>query len=246
MGAEKDGGALALEFEDALEALAGKGAVAHGQGLVDDEDVRLHTAGHSKGQAHEHAAGVGLHWLVDEGTDVGKGNDVLQLGLDVRTGKPQDRGVEEDVFPAGELGVEASAEFQEGGNAAVDADGARRRSEGAAEKLEQGGLASAVLPDDAEDLTVGHFEADVVQGVEFVVETAFGPEAAKEHLFEPVHRPGVEVVGLGEVLGDDAGFRGHRQILCGSFGTRQTPGRRPAGPRPGRRPGRPIAGGGRR
>ena len=60
--------------------------------------------------------------------------------------------VQVDVFAAGEFGMEAGADLEEGGDAATGVDAAGGGGGDAAEELEQGALAGAVLADDAEDI----------------------------------------------------------------------------------------------
>ena len=63
----------------------------------------------------------------------------------------EDRAVEENVFPAGEFGVEAGADFQQAGHAAPEPDAPGRRLGDAAEDFKQGRFARAVAPDDADN-----------------------------------------------------------------------------------------------
>ena len=44
---------------------------------------------HRKGQAHVHAAGVVLHWRVNELLDLGKGHDLIELALNPSAGSGQ-------------------------------------------------------------------------------------------------------------------------------------------------------------
>ena len=66
VGHDQDGLAAPAELADLVEALAGEGLVAHGQDLVDQEDVGVHVDGHGEAEAHVHARGVGLDRGVDE------------------------------------------------------------------------------------------------------------------------------------------------------------------------------------
>jgi hypothetical protein len=119
MGDKEDGFSLLLEVEEALEAFGLETGVAYGEGFVDDEDFREGVDGDGEGEADEHAAGVGAYGLVDEFADVGVLDD---LGFDVLIPfrlDALDGGIEDDVFPSGEVGVEAGAEFEDGGDLTV-------------------------------------------------------------------------------------------------------------------------------
>ena len=88
-------------------------------------------------------------------------------------GHAHDGAIHVDVLTAGKLGVEAGADFEEGGDAALilDAAGARRGDVG--EELQEGALAGAVLADDAENLALLYFERDITESPD-VIGVAFG------------------------------------------------------------------------
>lgn len=150
VGTENETDTLLFEGHDAVEGFAGKGGIADGECLVDDEQVGVDSGGYRKGEAHVHAAGVGAYGLVDEGADVGKLDDFVGALRDFVRLHAEGGGVEEDVFAAGELGVETCTEFKQGGDAPVDFQVAFIWVKGATEELEQRGFARAVLADDAE------------------------------------------------------------------------------------------------
>jgi hypothetical protein len=100
--------------------------------------------------------------LFDEVADVGEGGDFIEAPGHLRAGQAIDRAIEKNVLAAGELGVEAGAELEEGGDAAVDLERAGGDGERAGDELEQGGFAGAVATDDAGGLAAADFERDVV------------------------------------------------------------------------------------
>ena len=53
--------------------------VADGQHLVDDQDVGLEVRRDGERQAHVHAAGVALDRRVEELSDLGEGDDLVEL-----------------------------------------------------------------------------------------------------------------------------------------------------------------------
>ena len=96
--------------------------------------------GHGEAQAHVHARGVVLHRLVDEGPDAREVHDVVELALDLALVHAQDRAVEEDVLPTGQLRVEAGADLEHSGHAASRGDAAAVRGEDLGDALQQCGL----------------------------------------------------------------------------------------------------------
>ena len=64
-------------------------------------------------------------------------------GGDLGAGEAVERGVQEDVLAAGEVGAEAGAELEQRGDAAVDADGAGVGLEDAGDELQQRALAAS-------------------------------------------------------------------------------------------------------
>jgi len=70
-------------------ACALKEYLAHGERFVHDEDVRIDVDGDCKRQPHVHAAGVGLDGLIDEVTDVGEREDVVETLLGLLSRKPR-------------------------------------------------------------------------------------------------------------------------------------------------------------
>ena len=141
VGHDDDRAPLVLELGELVHALVLEFHVAHGQDLVDEEDVRLHGDGHGESQAHVHARGVVLDGLVDEALDAGEVNDRIQLGVDLLLAHAQDRAVEVDVLAARQFGVEAGADLEHGGHAARRGDRSLVRGQDLRDALEQRRLA---------------------------------------------------------------------------------------------------------
>ena len=84
--------------------------------------------------------------------DLGEVDDLVELPVDLRLAHAEDRAVQVDVLPAGQLGVEARADLEQRADAPVDLGAAVRRLGDPREHLEQRALAGAVAADDAEHL----------------------------------------------------------------------------------------------
>ena len=81
-----------------------------------------------------------------------------------RRDRPEQRAVEVEVLAAGQLAVEAGAELEQAGDAAVHLDLAGGRPQDAGEHLEQRRLAGAVGADQPDRLAVADDDVDVVVG----------------------------------------------------------------------------------
>src|SRR5690606_32647665 len=103
--------------------------------------------------------------LVDEGAKFRKINDFGFQRGDLLLGQPEQLAVDIDVLEPGELWVEASAKFQQGCHAPLDADAARAGQQGAGDQLEQGALPGAIYADDPGGAPGGHLQIDVLQGM---------------------------------------------------------------------------------
>ena len=119
--------------------------------------------GDAEGQAHLHAARVDAHRLVDVVADFGKGFDLGHQAGNLFDAVAEELAGHEGVLPAGEIGVETHAEFEQGGDAAGDMHAAGGGLGGAGDHLEQGALAGAVDADDADRLAGLDGEVDVLQ-----------------------------------------------------------------------------------
>lgn len=160
---EQQRGALLQEAADALKALLLEEDVAHGKCFVHDQDVGPHGGGHGKGQAHLHAAGVGAHGLVDVVANVCKGFDFGHLALQFLGGHACQQAGHVDVLAAGEVALEAHAQFQQRRYAPTQFDAACGGLHDASDELEQGAFARTVDADDAYGLARLDLKADVLQ-----------------------------------------------------------------------------------
>lgn len=197
VGDEEDGDAAFLKFFKFVDAAVGEDGVADGEGFVDDENFGLNVDGGGEGEADVHAAGILFYGAVHEVADFGEGGDGGEGGFDFGAGETDDLAVEDDVFAAGEFGVEAGAEFEERGDAAGGDDSSAGGLHDAGDDLEEGAFAGAVRADEGEDFAGFHGDGDIAEGPEILragfVEKRNGGE-------KPVRRGGEERIDLRDVL----------------------------------------------
>ena len=118
----EDGRAVPSELIHAVIALRLEEDVADGQGLVDDENLRIHRDVEREGEADEHTGGVALDRLVHEITDVREVENLLELLVHLLLREAHHRAVHVDVLDAGIVRVEAGTELEKRTDDAVDAD----------------------------------------------------------------------------------------------------------------------------
>ncbi len=132
------------DFAHACEALALKAAVADGQSLVDDEDVRRDGTREREAETRLHAARIRAHRLVDIVAQLGELDDLRFEVAQILVGKPPELPAQRDVLAAAELVVEAGGKLEQGAYAAMHGDAAVRRIRDAGDDLERRRLAGAV------------------------------------------------------------------------------------------------------
>src|SRR5262245_9552165 len=108
---EEDRDAVLLQLPDLAHALALERRVTDRETLVDEEHVAVGVYGDSEAEAHVHPRRVVPHLGVDEPPDVGELDDRVELVVDLGLGHADDRAVEVDVLPAGQVGVEPRADL---------------------------------------------------------------------------------------------------------------------------------------
>ena len=166
---DDDRASLGAEVGEPLVAPPLELLVADGQHLVDEQDVGVDVDGHREAEAHVHPRRVVLHRGVDEALEPGELDDVVEAPVELGLGEPEDRAVEVDVLPPGQLGVEAGAELEQRRHLAARAAAALVGLEDPGQALQQRALARAVGADEAVRDALGDLERDVAQRPELLV-----------------------------------------------------------------------------
>ena len=188
-----DGHAAAAHLVDLSHAALAEADVAHRQGFVHDQDVGVQVNCDRERQPHQHAARVGAHGLIDERADLRECQDLVELAVHLARRKAEDGAVQVDILPAGVFRVEAGAQLEQGGNAAVNAKLAGARLEDACDDLEQRALSRAVCSDHAESLAAADSKRDVAERPVLLVVAA---AVQGQQLAQPVARAFVDGVLL--------------------------------------------------
>ena len=237
---EQNGAAGFRHLRHFPDAFLLKADIADGEHLVDHQNIQLEMRRDGERQPHEHAAAVAFDRSVEKFLGPGKGDDFVETPPDVGFAHPQYCAVEKDIFPTGEFGMKAGADFQKAGDASENPHAPARWLGNPAEDFEQGALAGAVAPDNAEHLAPADVEADILerpifldlvarhelsalQQVEGLAREGARPAAdriAQRGIALARRRPMADQIALGQILGGDDDF-GHAASLFKS-GPRRT------------------------
>ncbi len=114
---EQHGDLALAQFLELAHAAVGEHRIAHRQGFVDDQNLGVHVNGRGECQPHVHAARIFLDGARDELADFRERFDRRHGALDFAAAQAHDFAIQEDVFAAGEFGVEARAQFEQRGDA---------------------------------------------------------------------------------------------------------------------------------
>ena len=109
---EDDGLSLLFKVFQRLEAFLLEGDIAHSQGFIDEQDIRVNLGRDGKTQSDIHTSRIGLYRGVDKITNIRKGDDGIHLLVDLFSGQAQDGAIEVDVLPTGQFLLKASAQLQ--------------------------------------------------------------------------------------------------------------------------------------
>lgn len=111
MGNEHDSHTLALDLPQAIKAFDLEVGIAHCQDFIDQKDIRIHIDGNGECQAHIHSGRIGAHRVIDKLLQLGKGDDLFQARIDFFLGKPENSGINIDIFPAAHIRMEPGAQL---------------------------------------------------------------------------------------------------------------------------------------
>src|SRR5208283_5284925 len=181
MADENDGAAGAGHITHFAEALFLEVDVADGEDVIHQEDFRLEVGGNGKGQAHVHTAGIVLYGRVNEFFQLRESHDFIEFARDFALAHSQNCTAQISVLPPGEFRMKAGADFEQAADTPVNFRPAGGGLRDARENLEQGGLAGAIPPDEAENFALANLQGNILEGPEgFLVRAAEDREGRAE------------------------------------------------------------------
>src|SRR5215510_12758425 len=194
---EKDGNTAFLHLLQPADAAMLKDCIADRQGLINDQNIGRGRNRNRESQTHIHAAGVGLYRLMDELSNFSKTFDLGKQRFSFFPRKPEERGIHEDIFDSRKFRVEPCAELEQGRDSPVVPDTTMCCFEGAGNDLEERRFATAVWTNDAGGGACLNFKAYISQCPKFTMPF---PKPARNHLAQPVSRPIVNAIKLGNAF----------------------------------------------
>src|SRR5687768_9981529 len=155
---EKHCAALARNILHLAEAFLLECSVAYCEDFVHEQYLGLQMCRDRECEAGIHATGVALRGSLDELLDFCKINDRVELPRDLRFAHAKYRATQKYIFATCELGVEASAHFEQCTYPAVYLGAPFRRLGDTRKYLQERALSCTVAADDPHDLALGHIE----------------------------------------------------------------------------------------
>jgi hypothetical protein len=142
--------ATPLKIANTIEATQLKLNVTHREHLVDQQHIGIDLGGDRESQAHVHPARIIAHGHVDKIVQSGKIDDGVKSASNILARNAQQRGVEIDVFPPGQIAMKPCAQLKQGANAALGANGSARWGDGACGKAKGRAFPGTIGADDAD------------------------------------------------------------------------------------------------
>ena len=107
--------------------------------------------------------------MIDIGTDIGEGDDIIEPSGDFGAAEPGDGGGDGNIFTACEFGIETGPQLQQGGQTPIHSHLAMARLQGAGDNLQQGRFTRTVSADDADGLPSPKLQIERAESVETIV-----------------------------------------------------------------------------
>src|SRR5579863_2898077 len=146
------------------QALPLKSDIANRQDFVDHQDFGIQVSCHRKSEAYTHSRRIALERCIKEFLNLRESHDLIKFAFDFALTHAKDSAVEEDVFSAGKLKMEARPDFQQARDATGNTDPSSRGIRNAAQDLQERRFSGSVSSNDAEPLTLVYLKRDVSQG----------------------------------------------------------------------------------
>src|SRR5205823_493536 len=133
---------------------------------IDQKNLRLKMRCDRESKPHIHSARITLHRSIEEFFDLGEGDDLIEFFLNFGACHSEDRAVEKNIFPAGQLRMKTGSNFKKSADPAVNIRAATRRLGDPIQDFEQRAFARAVGPDNSNYFALPHIERNILQSPE--------------------------------------------------------------------------------
>ena len=165
MGDKQNRLARILQFQYPRATLALEALIAHGEHFIHEKNIGVGVDGDREGQAHVHAAAVGVHRLIDELAQFREIYNGVETDIRLGVTHAQQPRIEVNILPAREHGVETRAQLQQAGHAPMHRQRARGRRGNTRDELEERALARSIAPDDTHRFARFNSETQGGQGL---------------------------------------------------------------------------------
>ena len=171
---DDEGGAVFLELVYFFGAFFAEGDVAHAEHLVDEHYIGIDVHGYREAQSRDHTGGIIFEWDVHEFSELREFHYAVVFTEHFAVRESHHRAVQEYVFLACGVHVEARAEFEQGNDVALGERDTLGGADDAGDYFEERGFTRAVAPDEGETFAAVHAEVDVFQDFElFIADLTF-------------------------------------------------------------------------
>ena len=177
-----EGGAVFLELVYFFGAFFAEGYVAHAEHLVDEHYIGIDVYGYREAQSRDHTGGIVFKGNVHEFAELREFHYAVVFTEHFAVRESHHRAVQEYVFLACGVHVEARAQLEKGDDIAFGEGDTLGGANDAGDYFEQGGFTRAVTSDEGETFAAIYAEIDVFQDLELLVADLAFDEFYREFL----------------------------------------------------------------
>ena len=121
---EKNRTAFVRYIPHLSKALPLERRIPNRQDFIHQKDFRFEVSSNAESQPHIHTTRVMLNGRVNKSFNLRKGHNFVELVVDLSFLHPENRTVQIDVFPSGQLRMKSSANLKQASNPSVQIDSA--------------------------------------------------------------------------------------------------------------------------
>lgn len=177
-----EGGAAFFELVYFFGAFFAEGYVAHAEHLVDEHYIGIDVYGYREAQSRDHTGGIVFEGNVHEFAELREFHYAVVFTEHFAVRESHHRAVQEYVFLACGVHIEARAQFEKGDDIAFGEGDTLGGADYAGDDFEERGFTRAVAPDEGEAFAAIYAEIDVFQDLELLVADLAFDEFYREFL----------------------------------------------------------------